>query len=155
MEWYYRAWEPGLKIYIQLKSLSFPGGFEPPEKIAQAARCGDRHSWSLPCGQNCSKRCSLVATDVSASLQCVIVWLWMLIGDETNQFQISMGKRPKGLLEISEVSKQSSRWVCHIICSRVAFFLQNFSSKKSFFGRSGKLGPVLTSFHHGKNTLHC
>ena len=27
----------------------FPGGSEPPEKTAQVARCGNRHSWSLPC----------------------------------------------------------------------------------------------------------
>jgi len=40
-----------------------------------------------------------------------------------------MGKRPKGLLEISEVSKQSSR--------------------------SGKLGPVLTSFHHAALDTSC
>ena len=96
-----------------------------------------------------------MATDVSALLQRVIVLLWMLIGDKTNQFQISMGKRPKGLLEISEVSKQSSRWVCHIICSRVAFFDKTFLQRNLFFGRSGKLGPILTSFHHGKNLSHC
>ena len=57
-------------------------------------------------------------------------------------FQNTMGKRPKGLLEISEISKQSSRWGSKDLTGN--HLLWHFNS------RSGKLGPVLTSFHHGK-----
>ena len=57
-------------------------------------------------------------------------------------FQNIMGKRPKGLLEISEISKQSSRWGSKNLTGNHLLWHLNL--------RSGKLGPVLTSFHHGK-----